>query len=76
MMIIIIALIMLIEPCHAKTVFGVCDQARLKPARPATEASQNPETLGSDHSTYAANNKRSDETAQMRGLVCPFVVRM
>ena len=59
-------------------VFGITDQVRLKPACLATEtrdfAYRNYKYYM--YTIQAANNKGADQTAQMRKLVCAFVVRI
>ena len=50
-------------------VFGICDQVRLKPARSGTVTSKQ-----RYYTIQAKNNKGSDQTAQMRRLICAFVV--
>ena len=53
-----------------KPVFGVSDKVRLKLVSSATETSKL--RYGT---SQKANNKRADQTARMRRLVCAFVVR-
>ena len=60
-----------------KTVFGGCAKARLKPACSATQTSYGLEILdlaGKGITILAVNNKGADQTAQMRKLICTFVV--
>ena len=56
-----------------KPVFEVFDQVRIKPTYAATEASYRLEIL--DIKTRdIINNKGADQTVQMRGPICAFVV--
>ena len=54
-----------------KSVFGVCDQVRLKPAFSVFEFRKK-----RYYSVKAANNKGADQIARMRRLICAFVVRI
>ena len=61
-----------------KPVFGVSYKARIKPVSPATETSKKIEislVASFDIKLKTTNSKGADQSAQMRRLVCAFVVR-
>ena len=60
-----------------KSVFGIFDQLRLKPACSASETSlETSDTETSHYTIQAANNKGADQTEQMRRLICAFVIHI
>ena len=62
-----------------KTVFGVCDQVRLKPVCSATETSWGLESLDIASRGIILSSRRNKgvgQTARMRRLICAFVVRI